>query len=98
VDALLSRKTLLEEEIREVSRRVGAETREIDQKVASLLERLVREQMPGYEAQRGRRYNPGDLRLGYHECSGPIGRCVYDHPMDPGHDGCLFCGDPNEQK
>lgn len=38
------------------------------------------------------------LFLGYDECPGPLGICVYDNENDEYHDACLFCGEPEERK
>lgn len=38
-----------------------------------------------------------NLKIGFHECTSPIGVCVYDEE-DVCRDTCLFCGDPEERK
>ena len=82
-----------------LSRRLSLETaltklqHEIDEAV--LL--IVQEAEPGLESGRGAPFKPGDLVPSDHICTGAVGRCVYDHVMDHGHDCCIFCGQPQER-
>lgn len=42
---------------------------------------------------------PRKFVFGSWDCEkSPTGQCVYNHNMDPAHDDCLFCHDPEERK
>jgi len=42
----------------------------------------------------------GEYRHGPWMCEGlsPTSYCIYDHILDPPHDNCLYCGQPEERK
>lgn len=98
LDAIMKRRdditgemSLLEEELDGLDGQIQSIVLEIVQQNKEGVPHLCRE-------EEGEAYSAEDFAVGYHECTGPIGICIYDTVSDYGSDCCIFCGHPEERK
>ena len=82
---------------KEELKKIKIEYRELEQKLRNLEERayVIKCKVVATKAN----ISPDLVFIGDWECSkSPIGVCAYNDWVDPYHDNCLFCGEPDERK
>jgi len=90
--ALLGRQEALQDELDEAGEFIGDEVLRLVSENRSKINEYSLSHRPAEP------FEEDELKLGPHECSGPLGLCVYDDTHDPRHDTCLFCSQPRERK